>query len=459
MGDFAGLQLALSSLYAQRKAIDVTGQNIANVNTDGYSRQRVHMTADAGPVMPARFSIWTGAGGGVRSDTIERIRDQFLQLRGFQEHAAGQNLDQIRNGFTQLEAAVNEPSDTAIGAQLSSFWAAWDDVANRPSDLAARSQLVQRAQTLVSSFSQTDAAMATQQSQGIVQISAIIQDTNSIAARVAQLNQTIQSAVQTGLTPNDLMDQRDNLINMLSENVGVTVRPGQFQGTVDVYVDGTAIVRGSTAQTLTSTTNPNPPNNQQILWTTGTNVPVNVGGKVGGLLTTINSSIPTYRTMLSNVANQLMTQTNAVHATGFDLQGNAGVPFFVSTPTGVAVNPAIAADLTLVAASGSATGTLDGSVAQQLALLGQSNAANPTADDNYRQMVTQLGVDSQSAMRRADIQATVVKQVDGAMESDAGVNLDEEMTNLVQFQQAYSAASKYLSVVDQTLDALLNIVR
>src|SRR3954466_7864125 len=92
MGDFSGLQIALSSLYAQRKALDVTGQNLANVNTEGYSRQRVDMTSDSGPLTPAFFSQWVGTGMGVRAGSVQRLRDQFMELRGYQEHATQTQL-------------------------------------------------------------------------------------------------------------------------------------------------------------------------------------------------------------------------------------------------------------------------------------------------------------------------------------------------------------------------------
>jgi flagellar hook-associated protein 1 FlgK len=446
VGDFSGLQIALSSLYAQRKALDVTGQNLANVNTEGYSRQRVTMTSDSGPLQPAIFSRWTGAGGGVRTGDVQRLRDQFLELRGYQEHAQEGELGQLQVTLGRIEQLVNEPSDDAIAAQLADFWAGWDDVANRPDDLAARSQLIQRGVTLAAGFQELDASLGALRQSNVDQVIATVDEINAAARSIADLNRSIQAAVNTGLTPNDLMDQRDVLIAGLASKAGVTVRPNDA-GTVDVFVGATALVRGTEVRELEAATDPAPPNDELVRWTSDQS-PAAVGGRLDGLLQSINDVIPRYRAAMQAAVTQATTATNTAHAGGFDLNGSPGVPFFVTTPTGFAVNPLIVADPRLVAAAG-APGTLDGSVARAL-------AATTGPDATYRAAVTQLGVEAQTANRRVDTQAAVVRQIDAARDSEAGVNLDEEMTNMVMFQHAYDAAARFMTTIDSVLDTLIN---
>ncbi len=446
MGDFSGLEIALSSLYAQKRALDVTGQNLANVNTDGYSRQRVSMTSNSGPITPALYAKWVGTGMGVQAGDVERLRDQFLELRGYQEHASDSQLTQVNTTLSQIEQAVGEPSDTGIASQLADFWAGWDDVANRPDDLAARSQLVQRGTTLASGFQQLDANLASQRTTTIEQLNASIADVNATAARIADLNQTIQAAVGSGLTPNDLQDQRDALISHLADVVGVTVRPGA-NGTSDVFVNGSLLVQGNRSEALKVVTDPNPPNNVTIEWTKDGS-PATASGTAGGMVQSINDIIPRYRAAIAAVANQVMTVTNAGQTSGYDLYGNPGQAFFVTTPAGIAVNPALTSDAKLVAASAS-PGTLDGSVAQGL-------AKTTSPDDSYRSLVVQLGVEAQSASRRVDIQDAITKQVDASRDSESGVSIDEEMTNMVMYQHAYDAAAKFMSTIDSMLDTLIN---
>src|SRR5258705_9841537 len=136
MSDFNGLRIALSSLYAQRKALQVTGQNIANVNTEGYSRQRVELVANAGPSTPAIESRYSGPDMGVLTGDTTRLRDQFLEVRGYQEHAVEAGLKESQSVLSRIELAFDEPSDDGISKLISGFLAAFDDVANSPEDLA-----------------------------------------------------------------------------------------------------------------------------------------------------------------------------------------------------------------------------------------------------------------------------------------------------------------------------------
>jgi flagellar hook-associated protein 1 FlgK len=448
VSDFNGLQIALSSLYAQRKALQVTGQNIANVNTEGYSRQRVDMTADSGPVTPAIQSRYTGTGAGVLTGDTTRIRDQFLELRSYQEHAVDAGLKQSQSVLSRVELAFDEPSDAGLSKLISSFLAGFDDVANHPDDLAARAQLVEQGKTLTAAFTQLDSALATQRSSSVSELDSLVGEVNGAATQIAELNQNITSAINNGFSPNELLDQRDQLVSQLAGQVGVTVQNGDH-GQIDVFVGGTALVRGSKASALKVDVGTDPAQTVRVTWASD-NYPAGVSGTAGGMLSAVNDVIPRYRTGLAAVAQQLASDVNAVHHTGYALDGSPGLDFFTTDPSGqVVVNPAIDADPSLVAASGSAGATRDGSVAQQIAEL-------TGVGDNYQQLVVKLGVETQAVNRRVDVQASIVQNVDAAREATSGVNLDEEMTNMLQFQHAYDAASRFLTAVDQTLDTLIN---
>jgi flagellar hook-associated protein 1 FlgK len=458
MGSFAGLNIGLSSLLAQRRALEVTGHNLANVGSDGYSRQRVEMSSDAGPITPALWARYEGAGNGVRSGSITRMRDEFLELRGYQEHAAESHLAEVKTTFERVEGFFAEPSDTGLAAQLADFWAGWDDIANRPDDLAARAQLIERAGTLTTSFQRLDTDLQLLRSQSVEQVDALVSEVNSTASRIAALNGTIQSALASNLNANDLMDQRDVLVSKLADTIGVTVRPGDA-GTLDVFVGGTALVRGTRSEELRVTIGSDPAQTVSVNWVKD-GLEATMTGRVGGLLDTINDVVPRYRADLTAVAAQMRDETNAVHVTGYDLNGDAGVAFFVDTPTGVTVNPAVKNDPNLIAAAstfvdlggGVTAGTSDGKVAAKLAQL-------TGADTTYRKLVVALGVEAQSANRRAEIQSAITLQIDGAREAEAGVNLDEEMTNLIAYQHAYSAAARFVTAVDETIETLINLGR
>ncbi|MBI1843395.1 MAG: flagellar hook-associated protein FlgK [Actinobacteria bacterium] len=449
MSNFSSLHLALSGLYAQRRGLDVTGQNIANANTEGYSRQRVTMSSDAGPVVPAMFSRWNGTGQGVHADAVMRMRDQFLETRGYQEHGANAAAKSLQGTFARIELAFSEPTDQGIGAQLADFLAGWDDLSNKPDDSAARSQLLERAKTLVFSFQQADAAMGGLRTSVVDQMGAVVDDVNAAAQNIAELNQSIQVATVAGLSANDLMDQRDLLISRLSDQIGVTARPGA-SGTVDVFVDGTALVRGSSFEKLRVSIDPTPPQPVSVVWDRD-GYPTNPGGEVSGMITSVNDVIVRYRTELTAVAQKVNDDVNALHSTGYALDGaTTGTDFFVMGPTGLDVNPAVLADPNLIAASSlAAPAVLDGANAQALADL-----TGP--DVLYRKLVVGLGVEAQTANRRVDIQAAITEQIDMAREAEAGVNLDEEMVNMMSYQRAYEASARMMTAVDEMLSTLIS---
>jgi flagellar hook-associated protein 1 FlgK len=448
VSDFNGLRIALSSLYAQRKALQVTGQNIANVNTEGYSRQRVELIANAGPSTPAIESRYTGPGMGVLTGETTRLRDQFLEVRGYQEHAVEAGLKESQSVLARIELAFDEPSDAGLSKLITSFLAAFDDVANNPEDLAARAQLVEQGKTLVAGFTQLDAALATQRQSSIEELGSLVDEVNQAATRIAELNQNITSAINNGFSPNELMDQRDLLIAQMAEQVGFTVRPGE-NGTVNVFIGGTAIVRDTHVSPLRLEVGTDPAQTVRVVWAADS-YPAGVTGAAGGLVAAANEVIPRYRSGLADVAQQLADEVNAVHRTGYALDGSTGRDFFVTDSNGrITVDPAIVADPRLVAASASAGATRDGSIAQQIAELTGGSGT-------YHRLVVGLGVESQAVNRRVEVQAAIIGHVDAARESAAGVNLDEEMTLMLQFQHAYDAAARFLTAVDQTLDTLIN---
>ena len=444
---FGGLGIALSSLQAQRRALEVSGQNIANVATEGYSRQRIGMAANAGSSVPALHSTPTGVGQGVLSSDVQRARDQFIEVRANQEHSTESNLRQLQTTLTRIELTFGEPGDNGIGAQISDFLSGWDDVANKPDDGAARSQLVERAQTLVGAFDHVSQTLESIRSNAVEELQASIIDVNATAVRVAELNERILVATTAGLSPNDLMDQRDLAAAQLAASVGATVRP-LGDGAVDVYVGGNAIVRGSTANALQ--VNVDTATNQVSMVWAKDQQPAAVGGRGGGLVATVNEIVPRYQAEVQAVAQSLHDEVNAIHTTGFGLDGVGGRDFFALDPTGkLVVHADIADDPARVGAASVTGDTRDGSIARGIAAL-------TATESTYRDFVVRMGVESQTANRRVEIQMAITDQIDMAREASSGVDIDEEMTQMLMFQHAYDAAARLMSAMDQALDTLIN---
>jgi flagellar hook-associated protein FlgK len=456
---FSGLNAATTALWAQRRALDVTGQNVANVNTDGYSRQRAEMQAMGGTGVPAFFSTSTGIGAGVNADKVIRIRDAFLEGRGHVETANSARLTAVDDAYGLIEQAYREPGDTGIQNLLADMWAGFEDLANHPEDLGSRGQIIQRLDTLVGGLKFSQAQLGGQWTQTRENLQVLVDDVNASAQTVAQLNQAIQGALRAGIPANDLMDKRDLLVNKLAEQIGATVRP-KDDGVVDVMVGGIAIVAGSTSTAFAvagsldpDTVSLDPPR----IVTAGAGYAVRPGGTAQGQIEVLKDIIPGYRAQLNGVASDLAAAINGLHTTGYDMAGNAGTELLGPVPGPVTAEnlTVLISDPALIAASSIGPGTPnnDAGVAKQLAALRQSTTG---VDATYRRMIVELGVQAAVSDRNLGIQQVITAQVDAAKESVAGVNIDEEMTNMLSYQHAYSAAGRLVTAIDEMLDVLIN---
>jgi flagellar hook-associated protein 1 FlgK len=456
---FSGLNAATTALWAHRRGLDVTGQNIANVNTDGYSRQRVDLTALSGGTVPAFFSTSSGIGQGVNADDVMRIRDSFLEGRGHTEHANNGQLVAETEALELVEQAFREPGDTGIQKMLSEMWSGWQEVANKPDDPAARGQVIKRLETLVGGLHFSQQQLGGQWDQTRENLQVLVDDVNAAAENIASLNIAIRRATQSNLPSNDLADQRDVLVMKLADQVGATVRHGQ-DGVLDVVVGGMGLVSGGTATkfTLAGATQPDSATGDPLrIVTAAGDYTVRTGGTAAGQLTALNTVIPGYRAQLDGIASGLATALNGTHAGGYDLYGDPGTAILGSSggPITASTISVLTTDPKRIAASSVGPGTpnLDRGNADKIAQLANSVTG---VDAGYRKMIVELGVQSAVSKRNLDIQTSITTTVDAARDSVAGVNLDEELTNMLSYQHAYAAAGRMITAIDEALDVLIN---
>ncbi len=465
MSTFSGLNSALSALYAQRRALDLTGQNIANVNTEGYSRQRVELSPVENVTEPARYSLSTGVGDGVRITGVTRLHNEFMTNRTRAEHGLNEYLQAQRVVYGNIEQTLGEPSDSGLQSQLSEYWNAWSDVANRPGDASARTQLLSRANTVAGTMRTTRANLGELYTATREQLDADVDVVNQTAAGIADLNARIAVAKVADMPTNELSDKRDQLVLRLSELTGATARL-KPDGSTDVLLAGAVIVQGDTARRLEAVGSTAvdgrtiaPPQVQFV----GGPVAAITTGRIASRLEALNTTVPDAVQGLDRVAGLLISTVNTQHAQGWDITvvppattpaPVQGGDFFSGTDArniGVAID-----DPAKVAASGTATNPFQGDNAIAMANLAKDPAG---ADVTYRNFVVDIGVAAQTINRRADAQQVISDDVTAAEQAESGVSLDEEMTNMLQFQRAYEAAARVISVIDTTLDSLINMKR
>jgi flagellar hook-associated protein 1 len=309
VSDFAGLRLALTALDAQRRGVEVSAQNVANANTEGYSRQRVDLESIGSPAVPAFWSRFEGHGGGVKVADVERFRDAFMEIRAALEHGSMASLSQNATSMQALERLFNEPTDLGVAKQLSDFWGAWDDVANHPEDAAARNQLLQRAETLARTINAISSQMTQLQADTTAELRGTVVEINALSSQIADLNRTIKANTIAGIPVNELLDKRDLLANRLAEVSGGTVRSFEYNQ-ANVVLNGTALVSSNNSYSLeVDTSGPS----VAIRWADTSAIASVTSGKAGGQLTAINTTIPAYRSRLDSVVTTLRDDLNPLH--------------------------------------------------------------------------------------------------------------------------------------------------
>ncbi|MFF5079560.1 flagellar hook-associated protein FlgK [Actinoplanes sp. NPDC000266] len=458
---FGGLNTALTSLYAQRRGLDISGQNVANANTEGYTRQKVRMQSQTGSLNPGVYATTTQVGNGVTVSSVERGRNEYLEQRGRTEHANSSYMATQKSSYEQIESVLAEPSDTALQARMHDMWDAWNDVANNWQDSSTRTALIERSQTVATTLNDTHASLDNQFTANRSQAQAFVSQVNNLSARIADMNQQIVVAHASGLEANELMDQRDTQIMQLSELTGATTQ-SKTNGAINVYLGTAPLVSDFNTRTVELSGPPSlaawTEDNPVALKWTDTDAPVTTGGQMGAMFDTMNNIIPTISGQLDDVAAALAKNVNDAVMAGYDINGDEGTAFFEGTTAGEIKVLVTTADKVAFSAGNPKDidpekAAMDHGVADSLSEMGTSPDGPDAA---YQSMIGKLGVASQASARRSDIQDAVTDQVDTARQAESGVNLDEEMTNLLTFQRGYEAASRVLTTIDSMLDQLIN---
>ena len=461
MSGFSSLNVASRALAAQQRALDITGQNVANANTVGYTRQRVEMQSLSSVSAYGLQSREDNTGNGVSADKVIRVRDAFLDRRAQQEAGNASRAAATATAYDQLETSVGEPGATGVQKLLSDASASWSQLSTRPTDTTSRTAVLASANSLAKGLNTVSAAVDQQWTNTLGNVTDVVAEVNATLKQIADLNKSIRDAQGSGNPANELQDQRDVLVATVSKSLGATSvdREG---GMVDVLVDGNTLVSGTGASTLATAGAVQPTD----MGTTPVKLAVfpggsvlKVGGGVGGQLDALNSVLPGFRSQLDAVAMTVKDKVNAALGTGYDQTGAAGGPLYAGTSArDIAVVITDPARLAAAATGPLVTGTrtdpsADGALADTIAKLGASPAGPDAA---YRQVITGLGIASRSATSASATANTVLGQVDADRLSVSGVSLDEEMTNLVVFKQSYSAAARVVTALDEMLDVLIN---
>jgi len=453
---FSGLDIALSALRAQQLAMNVTGNNIANAATEGYHRREAVLVPSSAVRNTGTILGNPQIGTGVLVQTIRRVQNTYIenQIR-LQNQELGM-WDYRNESLKQIEAVLGEPGDLGLSATLDKFWNSWEELASTPDSLTAKISVVQagtsvcdRIKSLYNNFRQLQARVDIALVDNAGEI-------NRLAHEIANINKEITAGSDSVSQPNDMLDRREQLIGQLSKLVPIQVS-GSGGLSLMVSVSGKNLIQGGH---VTEVALGNSPTGWTgLVWTDdGTDFVAN-GGQVKAQITIRDDILGGHIADLDSIAQTIISRVNELHTTGTLLDGTACGSFF--TPGGDASNISIEASLVNSRGAGVGVGITGTEGDNSLALAmsdvrGDILINGQTIGGAYAGLVATIGTQAREAIAQTGVHNLSVQQLETQRESVSGVSIDEEMVNMVKFQQAYNAAARIMLVLDSMLDTLIN---
>ncbi|MBN2794390.1 MAG: flagellar hook-associated protein FlgK [Clostridia bacterium] len=541
---FFGLNVVKSGLTANQMALNTVSHNIANANTEGFSRQRLTTHAESPDTFPSAPGT---IGKGVRMDNVIQIRDEFLDFKYRGEMTKSGEFSALSNTYQTLEAIINEPSDSGIRTIMDEFFSALHELNKAPESLTTRALVRQRAIALTEAVNGMSESFQREQANLDFEITVVADEINGYARQIADLNRIIYNSELNGQSANDLRDQRNLVLDKLSELVDINYYEDSM-GRFYVDVTGRPLVSHYTYDQLESVERPvreNPYDVDRLHdleWASGSTFDT-TGGKLRALMdmrdnvSGNNKGIPYYVDKLNEFIDTLATELNRVHKSGYDLNGDTGINLFTinnmttaeyetemltkglnggpavdvtsaiisgtstantdaenqkiirenitslldNNPqyagksikfidnkyvvvdrieaTEISISKDVEMDLDKISASATAEGAPgDGDNALNLAQVRHNVAlfAWGSPDDFVKSLVSNLGVDAQDAIRNGENEKVLLTQIEFNRQAIMGVSLDEEMTEMVKFQQSYNACARVMNAMDEMIDLVVN---
>lgn len=459
----------LDGLNVAQRGLAAASNNIANVNTKGYARQTVKISSVAADSRDPSLS------GGAQVAGINTITDAFLEMQIFTSGNAFGTVDGRKKTLSQLEELYNESQNQGLGKNLNDFFNSFSDLANNPASISARQNVRDRAVTLASKFNSMSQSLNTMKKSLSAEISTRLSTINDLGAQIARLNDAIAKAGGTDKA-SDLVVQRTYALRQLSEEINVSYFEDST-GAVQVQIgNGGSLVVGSKAGSLAVTSDSlNPGGTLAVTLTfAGSASTSNItnqitSGRLGGNLIDRNTTLNDQLTDLDSLAHQVVTQFNAIYSAGYGLDSSTGNNFFTPLASSTAASGLISVDAsvtnnvrTIAAAQQdpATSGVADNRNALLLVALQNSltmTSGTETFSQNYQSMVGSIGVSTATVNQDHENRYNLLNQMDVQREAISGVNMDEEGASIIQFQKAFQAASRVMSVANDLMDTLLKI--
>jgi flagellar hook-associated protein 1 FlgK len=456
------LNIAKDSLLSHQTAINLTGTNIANANTPGYSRQR------------AEFSTLVQS---VEIAGIQRIYDQFLGVQINEQANDLGDSEAKKDALGRIEMTFNETDGGGINELMNKFWGAWEDLSANPSGQAERQTLVSVSQSLTSMFRSYSNELISAQDDANTRIPVMVDQVNDYASDIADINARIlQAGTDDTDDPglNSLRDKRANLLSELAEIVDFHYVKDS-KDSISVFLsNGMPLAEGGQTWELDVVTEDQTSFHNIIFKDDPDKVIINnslTKGKLAAFLEVRDTTAAGYMDSLDDLAAALVEKVNTQHEKGYDINQNLGKAFFVfdidpevEEARYMKVSADIIADINKIAASETVNG--DGGNAVSMNIIKDKLTMNctdgaeckSTFSSYYSSLVAQVGQDVAYVNRSFDHHTNLMTQLTNRREGISGVSIDEEMMNLIRYQTGYNASARLFVAAQELADTLLNLV-
>ncbi len=464
------LNIARSSLTANQQALQILSHNIANAATEGYSKQRVDFSTNK-PLVTANGVF----GRGINSDNVIRAEEKFITQRLLIEKQTAGRWTAIDKALKEIELSFSETGESDLSFVITNFFNAAEQLSLNPENHAARTNLVQRAEFMVSKFRTISTTLLRSQTNIDNEVQAVAKNVNDITTSLVNLNQAILVVEVGGNRANDLRDNRDILLSKLSELVNVNIFENS-KGSIVISLDGNILVDGKTKRDLVLTQKAAGDRSVTKLSIEGSSNEVNFnGGRLSGLIQARDDYIGFYKSSLDIMARDLSNKVNEFHNKGFDLNGNTGINFFktnIEFAGDMALSDDVKNDITKIAAASGYDSNSDGSIDLSngpgdnsviRAIAGLRNSGIDSSGDKsiFDSYGSLLGVIASDANQSKDMRSTqnlLVEQLTNLKESRVGVSLDEELVKMIVYQNNFAAASRMIKTVERLLQDVMEMV-
>ncbi len=451
---FDSLQVALKTMGNLQTGISVVNDNVANVNTPGYTRKRV-IFEESPPVITPEGAIGTGA------DVlrIEAARSEFLDRRILSEQQIQGNLAGQQFALEQIESVLYNEGQPGISDQLTKFFNSMSELASDSSSLSRRQVVLGEGAKLADSIRSAYNTLSSLREANRTEAKNSVDKINLLLGQIADLNVELEPLVSLGMDGGSLQDQRQELMGQLADQLDFVSYQDDSGAMTITTSGGTPLVVGGESNRLVLEES----NDGIRIKVDGADVTADLNnGRLAAYEKIDAETIPSYLAGLNQFAEALADEVNSIHASGAGLDGVSGRDFFTYSATDPVGSLQVAlTDPAAVAAAAVGAGAGDGTVAQQMADLRDQSVTSLGGNslaDFYSNMVFQSGLDARYVQDSLANQQKVLTQLQNQRDSVSGVSLDEEAVNLILLQRSYQASSRFIQVVNSLLQETMNLI-